>query len=40
MHMPSNLYWHCWSIQSPILKRFSKALVGGARKLLDRDDGE
>jgi LysR family transcriptional regulator (chromosome initiation inhibitor) len=38
MHMPSSLYWHCWSIQSPILKRFGKALVGGARQLLDQGD--
>jgi LysR family transcriptional regulator (chromosome initiation inhibitor) len=38
LHMPSDLYWHCWSIQSPLLQRFSKALMRGAGKLLRQDD--
>lgn len=29
-----SLYWHCWNIDSPALKRFSDALVSGAKKQL------
>lgn len=36
-NIPAKLYWHFWSIQSDLLQRFSKAVVKGARSLLDQD---
>lgn len=30
-----HLHWHCWNIDSPVLARFSRALVRGARSLLE-----
>lgn len=35
-HVPVKLYWHCWSLKSKLLKKFTQQLTLGAKTRLDR----
>ena len=34
----ADLYWHCWNLDSPMLASLSRALLQGARSLLEPED--
>jgi len=35
-HVPVKLYWHCWSLKSKLLNKFTQQLILGAKTRLDR----
>ncbi len=34
-HVPVKLYWHCWSLKSKLLNKFTQQLISKAKALLD-----
>lgn len=35
-HVPVKLYWHCWSLKSTLLNKFTQQLTSKAKTLLDK----